>query len=74
MYTAAEHTSLFIRRVLEGKNKSYQHVVMAAQAFHSAVEQMLNRAFNKVEGAEIKGRQSCGTNTLHLSWSPGYLG
>ncbi len=42
MYRAAEHTSLFIRRVLGGENKSYQHVVMAAQAFDS---------FNKPGGA-----------------------
>ena len=49
MYTAAEHTSLFIRGVLGGENKSYQHVVMAAQAFDSVVRWMLTRAFNKPE-------------------------
>lgn len=46
MYRAAEHTSLFIRRVLGGRNKSYQHVVMAAQAFDSALQHMLTRAFS----------------------------
>lgn len=45
MYGAAEHTSLFIRRVLGGNNKSYQRAVMAAQA----VQLMLTTAFNKVE-------------------------
>lgn len=35
MYRAAEHTSLFIRSVLGGENKSYQHMVMAAQGFDS---------------------------------------
>lgn len=49
MYTAAEHTSLFIRWVLWGENKSYQHVVMAAQAFDSTKQWMLTRAFNKPE-------------------------
>lgn len=41
MYRVAEHISLFIRGVLGGENKSYQHVVMAAQAFDFAVELML---------------------------------
>jgi len=49
MYRAAEHTSLFIRRVPGGENKSYQHVVMAAQAFDSVAERMLTRAFNNSE-------------------------
>lgn len=48
MYRAAEHTSLFIRRVLRGKNKSYQHVVMAAPAFDFALQCMLTRAFKKL--------------------------
>lgn len=52
MYRAAEHTSLFIRRVLGGENKSYQHVVMAAQAFDSAIQWMLTRAFIKPERRE----------------------
>lgn len=48
MYRVAEHTSLFIRGVLRGENKSYQHVVMAAQAFDFTI-QMLTRDFNKSE-------------------------
>lgn len=43
MYRAAEHTSLFIRVSPRGENKSYQHVVMAAQAFNSDIQRMLTR-------------------------------
>lgn len=38
-----------LERVLGGENKSYQHVVMAAQAFDSAIRRMLTRALIKPE-------------------------
>lgn len=40
MYRVAEHTPLFIRGVLGGGNKSYQHEVMAAQALDFAARRM----------------------------------
>lgn len=55
MYRVAEHTSLFIRGVLGGENKSYQHVVMAAQAFDFAVQHTLTRAFS----IDWSGADSC---------------